>query len=83
MKNHIPAASEFLESKRIYPDIVAQWECPTVYQMMVEFAKLHVTEALESAKYICDSKEVSSMDVNEYYRESIINAYPLENIKDE
>jgi hypothetical protein len=83
MNTHIPTASEFLESQRIYPHTVAEWECPAVYGVMVEFAKLHVQLALESAKYVCDSKEVSSMDVNEYYRECITKSYPLENIKSE
>jgi hypothetical protein len=49
--------------------------------LMIEFAKLHVEAALKEAMYKADEKETSSMQVNEYYREQILNSYPLEKIK--
>ena len=45
------------------------------------FAKLHVEAALKKAMHKADTKELSSMEVNEHYREEILHSYPLENIK--
>ena len=48
---------------------------------MIEFAKLHVTEALKQA--LEDSPTGSSTDIPSYedMKDAILNAYPLENIK--
>lgn len=61
-------------------------EYPTVskydaLEAMIEFAKLHVGAALKEA-----SEKSTCMDGDPYYsdmidKESILNAYPLENIK--
>ena len=53
-----------------------------VIEAMIEFAKLHVEAALKEAeketiKYI--SKTI--IELNMYNKNSILNAYPLENIK--
>jgi hypothetical protein len=81
MKN-IPTAEGFLNKK--YPkfedlDKGDIWD--NIEKTMIEFAKLHVEAALKAASYKADEKEISSEEVNEYYRSKIINAYPLENIK--
>ena len=70
----IPTAEEFLETDK-------DWNRTTA-QMMIEFAKLHVEAALkeaekETVKYI--SKTI--LELNMYNKNSILNAYPLENIK--
>ena len=76
----IPTAEEFLETDK-------DWNRTTA-QMMIEFAKLHVEAALKIA-----SEEAKTFDVyNEscgdleckvtfIKKDSIINSYPLENIK--
>lgn len=62
-------------------------------QLMIEFAKLHVTEALkqasENVEYSCYIKYNDPYDfsagidclVDELNKNSILNAYPLDNIK--
>ena len=66
-----------------------------VTDMLIEFAKMHVQEALEKA-YLDSEMRVSENDTNEYpsftdnyddgyvtitvSKDSILNAYPLENI---
>jgi len=52
-----------------------------VYRIMIGFAKMHVKAALKAAsentEVICDSSDIfQSID-----EESILNAYPLNNIK--
>lgn len=52
-----------------------------ITQTMIEFAKLHVQAALESA--LEDAPYGSSTDTVSYedMKDAILNAYPLENIK--
>jgi hypothetical protein len=71
----IPTAEEFLQQS----NVVGMTDLMT--PLMIEFAKLHVEAALKEAMYKADEKEISSMQVNEYYREQILNSYPLEKIK--
>jgi hypothetical protein len=71
----IPTAEEFLQQS----NVVGMTGLMT--PLMIEFAKLHVEAALKEAMYKADEKEISSMQVNEYYREQILNSYPLEKIK--
>ena len=68
----IPTAEEFLETDK-------DWNRTTA-QMMIEFAKLHVEAALEEAnrKVIVTYYYDEGIRVN---KDSILNAYPLENIK--
>jgi hypothetical protein len=71
----------------------SSWEFETVKKLMIEFAKLHVQEALKNAN---EKVEIHSDSGSNYHREfeegirnntiwvpanSILNAYPLENIK--
>ena len=66
----IPTAEEFLETDK-------DWNRTTA-QMMIEFAKLHVEEALKQAS---EQVYVSDTVFCEIDKDSILNAYPLENIK--
>ena len=78
----IPTAKLILTGKETYDS-----EYPTVskydaLEAMIEFAKLHVEAALkeaekETVKHI--SKTI--LELNMYNKNSILNAYPLENIK--
>ena len=72
----IPTAEEFCNSHLGFEEYGTD-----VPYFMTEFAKLHVKAALKEAMYKADTKELSSMEVNEHYREEILNSYPLENIK--
>ena len=83
MENKIPTAEEFLIKENLPTDILSGDD---INYAMIEFAKLHVEVALKEAS------ENADMD-NEYYQslqegtsggidiESILNAYPLTNIK--
>ena len=53
-------------------------ECMST-EMMIEFAKLHVKEALQKAYENADLEYYG--DEVCYNKDSILNAYPLENIK--
>ena len=78
----IPTAKLILTGKE-----TCDLEYPTVskhdaLEAMIEFAKLHVEAALKEAeketiKYV--SKTI--IELNMYNKNSILNAYPLENIK--
>jgi hypothetical protein len=72
-----PTAEEFLKQ---YQDDLLLGRI-VLHKAMIEFTKLHVEAALKAAMYKADEKEMSSMEVNEYYREKILNSYSLENIK--
>ena len=88
MNNKIPTAETFLVESRIAG--------ATAKKVMIEFAKLHVQAALETA-FLNSEMRVSENDTNEYpsftdryddgyvtitvSKDSILNAYPLENIK--
>ncbi len=52
-----------------------------VSEMMIEFAKMHVEAALKEASVKADEKEIDLPGINEYYRQQILNSYPLSNIK--
>lgn len=83
--NNIPTAKEFLNSKPgVFSDPTADW--------MIEFAKLHVEAALkeasEEATINKNKGEVTARTfgnvINGTYsinQQSILNSYPLSNIK--
>ena len=84
--NKIPTAEEFLDNFLNKYAIPWSPEIDKVYgcinTAMIEFAKLHVEAALkeaekETVKHI--SKTI--LELNMYNKNSILNAYPLENIK--
>lgn len=70
----IPTAYNFLTNFTDEPDD------DTIYKAMIEFTKLHVKAALESA--LEDAPYGSSTDTVSYkdMKDSILNAYPLTNI---
>ena len=65
----IPTAEEFMNSKNY-------WHSEDYYSLLIEFAKLHVEAALQAAEEIA-----IEFDSEGNYDNSILNAYPLENIK--
>ena len=55
-----------------------------VLDSMIEFAKMHVKSALESASNVRIDEDLDYESGNKFYyqnEEGILNAYPLENIK--
>lgn len=72
----VPPAKEFLESRRIYPHMKAEWECEAVYQEMIAFARLHVKAAIEAC--IEDAPSGSSTDTVSYEDvvEALRDCYP-------
>lgn len=85
----IPTAEEMMQSKN--GDDYTHWE--EIHSMMIEFAKLHVEAALKQAsENVVMNVEVDGVcGQTKYYdyaendvsidTDSIINAYPLKNIK--
>jgi len=78
MENKIPTAEEFAWSQEEdFKTILAEANYQEVYNLMIEFAKLHVEAALKEAAEIVDmevEKDFLTKDV-------ILNSYPLTNIK--
>ena len=68
----IPTAEAFLKMNNIKA-------YPIDTQMMIEFAKLHVEEALKAASKKSKAKEGQITDYK--LTNSILNSYPLDNIK--
>ena len=77
----VPTAKEFLESKRIYAHMKAEWECESVYMAMIEFAKLHVKTAVKTC--IEEAPSGSSTDTVSYEDvvEALRDCYPENLIK--
>lgn len=79
--NNLPTAYQFLTNFTDEPDD------DTIYKAMIEFAKLHVEAALKEASINAETKEESDnpYDTEDRYyvvdKDSILNSYPLENIK--
>jgi hypothetical protein len=69
--------SKMITAKELFYKMLEENDECTSVEMMIEFAKLHVTEALKSAVYDAET-EHCDFGVKE---ESILNAYPLYNIK--
>lgn len=67
---NIPTAEEFLKNK---PYMRSDLQCETNYQLMIEFAKLHVLEALKRSH--------SNMQLPQEDLEYTLSSYPLTNIK--
>ncbi len=72
----LPTAYQFLTNFTDEPDD------DTIYEAMVEFAKLHVEAALKAASEKADIiPDPNGMDWDVVDKDSILSAYPLENIK--
>jgi hypothetical protein len=96
MKKEIPTAEEFLGNKQF---MRSDLQCETNYQLMIEFAKLHVKLALEEASKKADLNHYEEVEdwmdehnpfnmtidnlgnIYAINKNSILNAYPEENIK--
>jgi len=76
-------------AKEVFDIMLSKNDEATSTEMMIEFARLHVTEALKEASEKAITKQVSfspnySDEILYVYKidgDSILNAYPLENIK--
>ena len=78
----IPTAEEYLTISNEFEVLETRKQEEVVTKTMIEFAKLHVEAALkeaekETVKHI--SKTI--LELNMYNKDSILNAYTLENIK--
>lgn len=86
----LPTAEEFIEdvencfSEAPYSSDVFKEKYATI-EKMKEFAKLHVKAALETASRLAVTKTEGAPQIGVEYdvvdKESIIDAYPLSNIK--
>ena len=78
----IPTAEQLLkEGNEGYPlsIIIENLTSEQIIADMIEFAKMHVTKALKAAS----EKAITEETWGDYHvdKKSILNAYPLENIK--
>ena len=85
MENKIPTAEEFAWSQEEdFKTILAEANYQEVYNLMIEFAKLHVEAALKDASENAELKyRINDISCNDKIldKNSILNAYPLTNIK--
>jgi hypothetical protein len=75
----LPTAEEFLESQHeTVPNIEFD-----IRQVMIEFAKLHVEQALKEASENGQAKYdyTFEMYISDVDKDSILNSYPLDKIK--
>jgi len=73
--NTIPTAKEFWDSKCKTDELKSPGD------IMIEFAKMHVEVALKEAIKVEVWEQRSYRGLSELEKDSILNAYPLENIK--
>ena len=81
MKNKTPTAEEFLKRENLPTDILSGDD---INYAMVAFAKLHVEAALKEASENAELKyRINDISCNDKIldKKSILNAYPLTNIK--
>lgn len=71
----IPTAEEFMLEN------LQSMDQTEVEHAMIEFAKLHVQAALETASNEATTKFIAFTDDEEVDKYSILTAYPLDNIK--
>lgn len=71
---------EFLNNHKLYDGYETEEIKQDVIQMMIDFAKYHVEQALKAA--LEEAPTGSSTDIPSYedMKDAILNAYPLENI---
>ena len=71
----VPTAKEFWDSKCKTDELKSPGD------IMIEFAKLHVEEALKAAANEAITEFIPFTDDEDVDRDSILNSYPLTNIK--
>ena len=83
VENKIPTAEEFFDSSslKISNDTEYKYIQKVIKEKAIEFAKLHVEAALKAASEDAHTKDVPYTDDVEVDKDSILSAYPLENIK--
>jgi hypothetical protein len=85
--SEISTAEKFIENDYYHLHLDTDSTClASIHDAMIEFAKLHVEAALKEASKKAQIKYEYSGNVGEYCDEfvdvnSILNSYPLENIK--
>ena len=87
--SNIPTAEEFFYSIIVQSSIDenGNYSICDIQEALIEFAKLHVEAALKAASKQAKTKEDVAIFAEGSYRtqvvdkESILNSYPLENIK--
>lgn len=83
----VPTAEEFLQDSftisHFYNDKYNRMSCfsDDVQKAMIEFAKLHVEEALKAAAEQAEIENDWDNQKGNISKDSILNAYLLENIK--
>jgi hypothetical protein len=81
----ILTAEEFAWIEKDLPTILAEADYQEVYDLMIEFAKLHVQAALEAAVVNVDAELVDTTDDSRglivISPKSILESYPLDRIK--
>lgn len=78
----IQSAEEFAWSQEDdFKETLAEANYQEVYSRMIKFAKLHVEAALKAAASEAHTRDVPYTNDVEVDPESILTAYPLENIK--
>ena len=73
--NSLPTAEEFAKNNHPMKTYPVDWN------VMIEFAKLHVEAALKAASEDAHTKDVPYTDDVEVDKDSILRSYPLDNIK--
>jgi FMN-dependent NADH-azoreductase len=77
---NIPTAEELYRDTKINSNLdLFSDDVPHLVKLMIEFAKLHVEAALEESKK--KAEEIMSHSWEKEYEDSILNSYPLTNIK--
>jgi hypothetical protein len=77
----IPTAEKFIENDYYHLHLDTDSIClASIHDAMIEFAKMHVTAALKAASEDVELETYGNFG-NFVNKESILNSYPLENIK--
>jgi hypothetical protein len=84
MENKIPTAEDFFIDNKLIPFHTDSFHMKEIHKIMIEFAKLHVEAALKEASENAELKyRINDISCNDKIlnKNSILNAYPLTNIK--
>lgn len=79
----LPTANEKLKSTFYNGSFIEihSGDADYIMEIMIEFARLHVEEALKQASENVELQIIKYTDDYEVDKSSILNVYPLENIK--
>jgi len=79
--SNIQTAEDFFTDNKIIPFHTDSFHMKEIHKIMVDFAKIHVKEALEKAKKEYMFNEQNESDNPAFLADVILNSYPLTNIK--